>query len=656
MRYQTDFGNKLFHKPSCAWCDIRQQFSEDLLRRAFRRLNHHGFTWYRGRLWPQEVLPPKQSDFPKTVTLNVPCQPPEHLPKHRLVLWHWNAGQLSPARYQELLRYLHQQNVDVALSSETHLQYSNEWSTSQWHAIHTGSDSTHSYDKASGLRILVAKHVWQAHQISWHAVVPGRILHCRLHLDCKPFDIFGVYQYPWNTLTAQRTRRQTIWKHLGSTLQAIPQGNTLCLMVDFNCSLSSIARLVGTSTFLSLGGRKAGPQPGDMLILRASSKIFQITAINSWSPQHGATFQSHAGESRIDFILTRLKDADNMAKQVGLTVTAPFLSDSSHHVPADQHFLQIFQTFQISSWCYTAGKADMSSGDDALLWLFISLQVWWIYISCCSQGCTINRWKPFPRQQCLRFFRNGGITLSSPNWSEHRPRWWWQSNSRGSNVWPMWSTNTVPNSGQNAFTWQEMMDPSWLQRKKQPCASITLLQNGMVLHLFCQLQHALVYLDESELQIHWRKSQLQNQFHTVFRRGLCGISGAFLGAMAVSSASRLVECVTTLFATGLEGCFLDHANLPPSWTTSGCWGCKNLWAKRCCNWWLLSLSNSRFLLGGWWFLSAGQYSVHASTQSQPRYSCAGGIQFCLDLTRAFDAVPRPVPAAALDRVQSNPQL
>lgn len=111
------------------------------------------------------------------------------------------------------------------------------------------------------------------------------------------------------------------------------------------------------------------------LILRASSKLFQITAINSWSPQHGATFQSHAGESRIDFILTRLKDADNMAKQVGLTVTAPFLSDSSHHVPADQHFLQIFQTFQISSWCYTAGKADMSSGDDALLWLFISLQV-----------------------------------------------------------------------------------------------------------------------------------------------------------------------------------------------------------------------------------------------------------------------------------------
>ena len=74
------------------------------------------------------------------------------------------------------------------------------------------------------------------------------------------------------------------------------------------------------------------------------------------------------------------------------------------------------------------------------------------------------------------------------------------------------------------------------------------------------------------------------------------------------------------------------------------------------DWWLLSLSNSRFLLGGWWFLSAGQYSVHASTQSQPRYSCAGGIQFCLDLTRAFDAEPRPVPAAALDRVQSNPQL
>lgn len=115
--------------------------------------------------------------------------------------------------------------------------------------------------------------------------------------------------------------------------------------------------------------------------------------------------------------------------------------------------------------------------------------------------------------------------------------------------------------------------------------------NGMVLHLFCQLQHTLVYLDESELQIHWRKSP-----H-------CFPPGPLWNFRRISWRHG---CIVNFKAGGVRhhpichrpgGCFLDHANLPPSWTTSGCWGCKNLWAKRCCNWWLLSLSNSRFLLG-----------------------------------------------------------
>ena len=209
------------------------------LRRAQRRLLLYGHTWYRGQLWMQEVLHTRPTVLTPSTVPTPQFQPPEHRPKHRLVVWHWNAGQLSPSRYQELLRYLHHQQVDVAVLSETHWHYTNEWSTPMWHAIHTSAESNHSYDKASGILVLVSKRVCHAHQISWHAVAPGRIIHCRLHLETKPFDLVGVYQYPWNTLLAQRTRRQTmtIWKHLRNVLQAIPQRNTLCILGDFNCSL-----------------------------------------------------------------------------------------------------------------------------------------------------------------------------------------------------------------------------------------------------------------------------------------------------------------------------------------------------------------------------------------------------------------------------------
>ena len=49
-------------------------------------------------------------------------------------------------------------------------------------------------------------------------------------------------------------------------------------------------------------------------------------------------------------------------------------------------------------------------------------------------------------------------------------------------------------------------------------------------------------------------------------------------------------------------------------------------------------------------------SIHQSTVLQPRSSCVGGIQLFLDLTWAFDALPRPVLAAALSNVKLTPQL
>lgn len=55
-------------------------------------------------------------------------------------------------------------------------------------------------------------------------------------------------------------------------------------------------------------------------------------------------------------------------------------------------------------------------------------------------------------------------------------------------------------------------------------------------------------------------------------------------------------------------------------------------------------------------LASQRRSVHDTTAAQPRLHCVGGIQLFVDLTRAFDTVPRPALAAALERIKLDPQL
>ena len=180
------------------------QIRKRSLRRAHRRLQVHGHTWYRGQFWQQEVPQPQPPTFVVENPQLFSSQPPEHLPQNRLVIWHWSAGMLTTSRYQELLHYLHLQKVDVALISETHRSYTNEWSTMHLHVIHTGCDSSNCFEKASGLLLLISKKLCQAHQIAWNAIAPGRLIHCRLHLSSKPVDVLGVYINIHGTLLLHR--------------------------------------------------------------------------------------------------------------------------------------------------------------------------------------------------------------------------------------------------------------------------------------------------------------------------------------------------------------------------------------------------------------------------------------------------------------------
>ena len=302
------------------------------LKRAYNRLHTMGYTWYKGQYWQNHTILPSRPTFEVKQPRPLAPQPVEHMPKNRLIVFHWNGGALSSAKYKELLHWLHLQRVDIALLSETHWSYTQEWNTPQWHAIHTGRDPSQK-DKASGILLLVATRLCRADQIAWQEVAPGRIIHCRLHLTWRPIDIIGVYQHPWNTSALQKTRRTQVWTSLQLLLKELPNRNTLCLVGDFNCSLPSISRLVGQAHYWSTDGKRSGPQHGDMATFSNLLTDFQLVALNTWTSNMGATSYTNSGSSRIDFILVRQRDADTQAKQVGLLDDAPFMPSGAHHIP-----------------------------------------------------------------------------------------------------------------------------------------------------------------------------------------------------------------------------------------------------------------------------------------------------------------------------------
>ena len=329
-KLESGRGPDLTEDPGPTRCNYSTIARSQVLRRAWCRLDTHGYTWYKGQHWQKQIVLPTKPDFtprPKSIPSS---QPLEHVPKNRLIVFHWNGGALSSARYNELLLWLQHQWVDIAIISETHWSYTAEWQTSHWNAIHSGKDPGQK-DKASGLLFLVATRLCRLDQIVWREVEAGR-LNCCIADYTYTLDLLISLAYT-NICGAQPLHKNLAGNRFG-LLKEIPNRNSLCVLGDFNCSLPSIPRLVGQAHFTTSTGTKLGPQHGDSSILsQLLLNDFQMVALNTWTPSLGATSYRPSGSSRIDYILVRHRDADTSAKQVGLLTDAPYLHTGAYHIP-----------------------------------------------------------------------------------------------------------------------------------------------------------------------------------------------------------------------------------------------------------------------------------------------------------------------------------
>ena len=176
-------------------------------KRALARADRQGCTLYKGTL----LVASGEKSQPSKSYLKPEWQPQQTKPRRRLTFTTWNSGGLP---YQFLMHWLQETSLDVAIIAETKCTWTSNWTTANYHMIHSGV-------LHGGLLIAVSRRLCASSDLSYEMVIPGRLVHVRLHNHSWPLDIIGVYQYDmvyWDfssiqipTFAAQG--EEAVWRH-----------------------------------------------------------------------------------------------------------------------------------------------------------------------------------------------------------------------------------------------------------------------------------------------------------------------------------------------------------------------------------------------------------------------------------------------------------
>ena len=192
--------------------------------------------------------------------------------------------------------WLDSQAIDVIMLQETHWSYTREWLQEKYYAIHSGAQT-----RQAGLLCLISKQTCRQHDISWQEVIPGRILHVRLHGVARSVDLINLYQHVFQPCNLEC--RSELWLKLSHLLSTFSKKNALILAGDANCSTDQRCSAVGYPTYARHGQRHYGSLHTDSHIWTQMLKQFNLIALNTWSPCNGATYEFNHQHSRIDYII-----------------------------------------------------------------------------------------------------------------------------------------------------------------------------------------------------------------------------------------------------------------------------------------------------------------------------------------------------------------
>ena len=303
-----------------------KQTSKRSFRRAIKRAQTHGFTWYQNRMYTASHFGVQMvTSNIRMTTPNV--QPPKNQSRARLTCFSWNCSGLPVAHWDWLNLWAERQPVDIIFLQETHWATTQEWSQDRYHIIHSGLSF-----KQAGVMIMISKNVCSADAISWQQVDAGRILHVRIHGKHRSFDLVNVYQHPYHH--ANTEVRNHFWMNLTGLLNMLPQRNLLFLAGDLNTSADFRSGGVGSASYMWEGQRHTGSTHADSHQWQQIIRRHDLIALNTWQSTLGPTYRFLHQHSRIDFLCCRRLHADQTSKQIVQLDDFPLLPlDGAFHVP-----------------------------------------------------------------------------------------------------------------------------------------------------------------------------------------------------------------------------------------------------------------------------------------------------------------------------------
>ena len=265
-------------------------------KRALKRAETHGYTMYKGQMYTAQRLGTEYKGHPTVVPKTQNNTPSSKLKRKRFSCLSWNCSGLSPSGWDYFQQWIECQNLDIIMLQETHWKHTSEWVTGNYYAIHSGCG-----ESRSGLLSLVSKKLCTMDDLSWQEVIPGRLMHLRVHGRDRDLDFLNVYQHIHHP--DRMEDRAQLWTALQSVIANCSKRNHLTLLGDLNTSMRRTSTAVGMDTYLWQGERCKGPNHSDAYFLHNLLINFDLVVNNFWDAQLGPTYIFGTQHSRIDYMI-----------------------------------------------------------------------------------------------------------------------------------------------------------------------------------------------------------------------------------------------------------------------------------------------------------------------------------------------------------------
>ena len=76
--------------------------------------------------------------------------------------------------------------MDVVILVETKWSFSSTWEDAEWSYLHTATDQP----RSGGVLIMIARSFAHPEQLGFDHILPGRVMHVRVHGDHRSLDIW----------------------------------------------------------------------------------------------------------------------------------------------------------------------------------------------------------------------------------------------------------------------------------------------------------------------------------------------------------------------------------------------------------------------------------------------------------------------------------